>query len=50
MPPPGLIVAAPASGSGKTVITLGLLRHFRRGGVAVATFKTGPDYVGAAHR
>lgn len=42
---PGLIVAAPASGSGKTVLTLGLLRHFRRRGVAVSSCKVGPDYI-----
>lgn len=42
---PGLIVAAPSSGSGKTVLTLGLLRHFRRRGVRVSSCKTGPDYI-----
>lgn len=44
-PAPGLIVAAPASGSGKTVITLGLLRALRNRGIAVAAAKTGPDYI-----
>lgn len=40
-----IIVAAPASGSGKTLITLGLLRAFRNSGVRVAAAKVGPDYI-----
>jgi cobyrinic acid a,c-diamide synthase len=44
----GLIVAAPASGSGKTVITLGLIRHLARSGTAVASAKAGPDYIDPA--
>ena len=40
-----IVVAAPASGSGKTLITLGLLRAFRNGGVRVAAAKVGPDYI-----
>ncbi len=44
----GLIIAAPASGSGKTVLTLGLLRHLGRNGVAVASAKAGPDYIDPA--
>ena len=43
--PPALILAAPASGSGKTTLTLALLRCFRRQGLAVASFKVGPDYI-----
>ncbi|PWJ20352.1 cobyrinate a,c-diamide synthase [Jannaschia seohaensis] len=42
---PGLILAAPASGSGKTTITLGLLRALRDAGVAVRGAKSGPDYI-----
>lgn len=44
----GLIIAAPASGSGKTVITLGLLRHLAGSGIAVASAKAGPDYIDPA--
>lgn len=41
----GLIVAAPKSGSGKTLIVAGLLRHLRGRGIAVAAGKCGPDYI-----
>lgn len=41
----GLVIAAPNSGSGKTVVTLGLLRALRERGLAVASAKVGPDYI-----
>ncbi len=44
----GLIIAAPASGSGKTLVTLALLRCLRARGVAVASIKVGPDYIDPA--
>jgi len=48
---PGLIIAAPASGSGKTVVTLALLRALGNAGVTVASAKAGPDYIDPAfHR
>jgi len=44
----GLIIAAPSSGSGKTVLTLGLLRHLSRTGKSIASAKAGPDYIDPA--
>ncbi len=41
----GLIIAAPSSGSGKTTITLALLRLLTREGVSVRGAKSGPDYI-----
>ncbi|MEX0583405.1 MAG: cobyrinate a,c-diamide synthase [Sneathiella sp.] len=45
---PALLIAAPASGSGKTTVTLALLRAFQRQGFNIGSFKVGPDYIDPA--
>jgi cobyrinic acid a,c-diamide synthase len=40
-----VVVAAPASGSGKTTVATGLMGALRRRGTAVAGAKVGPDYI-----
>lgn len=53
---PQLLIAAPHSGSGKTMVTLALMRHLHSMGMRVQPFKCGPDYLDskvhevAAHR
>lgn len=36
---PGIVVSAPASGTGKTTVTLGLARAFAQKGLRVQCFK-----------
>jgi len=47
-PVPGILIAAPSSNSGKTVVTLALLRALTRQGHKIAAAKTGPDYIDPA--
>ena len=42
---PTLLVAAPASGQGKTTVTAALARRYRERGLRIRVFKTGPDFL-----
>ena len=42
---PRILIGAPSSGSGKTLITCGILQLLKNGGEKVISFKCGPDYI-----
>ena len=44
-----ILIGAPFSGSGKTLITLGLMRALSNLGIKIAPAKAGPDYIDVAY-
>jgi len=49
MQKPQFLIAAPASNTGKTTVTLALLRAFSQQGFRVQPYKCGPDYLDPFH-
>ena len=44
---PRILIAALRGGSGKTIVSVGLIASWRKRGMAIASFKKGPDFIDA---
>jgi len=44
---PRILIAALRGGSGKTIVSVGLIASWRKRGMAIAPFKKGPDFIDA---
>ena len=40
-----IMMTAPSSNSGKTILTLGIIRAIKNKGLDISAFKTGPDFI-----